>query len=65
MENTPENNKDGEDLKKRGASRKYRGIKLPSDHPIYSQGWTVGAAPILRSAPPRDSGESDKKSRGK
>ena len=59
MKNTPENNKDSDNSTNRPDRRQSRGIRLPSDHPIYSQGWTVGPAPVFRTAPPSTPGKTD------
>ncbi len=45
-------------LEERLSKQKFKGSKAPLDHPIYSQGWQVGSAPVFRestTSPPDDS----------
>ena len=45
-------------LEERLSKQKFKGSKAPLDHPIYSQGWQVGSAPVFRESkisPPDDS----------
>ena len=65
MGNTPENNKGSEGPGKRSTRKKIRKIRLPSDHPIYFQGWTVGFAPVIRTSPPSAPTETDGKTEKK
>mgnify|MGYP001240022123 FL=1 len=39
-----------EELLERLKQKKFRGVKAPSDSPIYSRGWQVGSAPVFRTS---------------